>query len=809
MDTALQEDDSFAQATNAARLGLPPSVLTLVPSPSRLPQAVTMAKVAVLLFLVFFACAGDLVSCNRTYIVHMNPDCRPLVHPTHADWYAAHLQSLSIDPGRHLLYAYSDIFHGFAAALLPHHLPLLRSSHAVLDLYPDPVYQLHTTRSPQFLGLALDADAASSATALPRPIQAVEAASHDVFIAVLDTGVWPEIPSFSDAGLPEVPSRWRGACEAGVDFSPSLCNRKLIGARSFAKGFRAAAVTAGDGSVLGKPKEYDSPRDQDGHGTHTASTAAGSAVANASLLGYAAGTARGMAIGARVAAYKVCWASGCFGSDILAGMEAAISDGADVLSLSLGGGSTPYYRDTIAIGAFAAIARGIFVSCSAGNSGPGPDTLANGAPWIATVGAGTLDRDFPSTVRIGNGAQYTGVSLYSGKGMGSKLVPAVYGGGSSNASRLCLAGTLDPARVRGKLVFCDRGVSARVEKGAVVKAAGGAGMILANTAANGEELVADSHLLPAVAVGKKEGDKIRQYITTDPNPRGVLSFGGTVLGVRPSPVVAAFSSRGPNPVSPQILKPDFIGPGVNILAGWSGSVGPTGLLKDNRRTHFNIMSGTSMSCPHISGVAALLKAAHPNWSPAAIKSALMTTAYFLDNTKSPLRDAAGGSFATPFSFGAGHVDPQRALSPGLIYDITTDDYIAFLCSLNYTIPHIKTLAKRPNLDCSRRFSHPGNLNYPSFAVAFRRNSRVVKYVREVTNVGPAFSVYQVKVAGPKDVAVTVKPPKLVFKQANQKLKYSVTFVSKKSRKSTDAFGRITWTSKQHKVWSPIAYTWTM
>ncbi|KAG6475231.1 hypothetical protein ZIOFF_064449 [Zingiber officinale] len=764
--------------------------------------AAAMASVAALVF-VLFSFAGGVVFCNQTYIVYMDPTLRPAVHPTHHAWYAAHLQSLAIDPGRHLLYAYSDVLHGFAAALLPHHIPVLSSSPAILHIQPDPVLHLHTTRTPQFLGLASDA-----ASALPRPIDAVEAASRDVFIAVLDTGVWPEAPSFSvPAGLPEVPSRWRGACEAGVDFSPSLCNRKLVGARSFARGFRAAAAAAGDGNVKGKPKEYQSARDRDGHGTHTASTAAGSAVANASLLGYAAGTARGMATAARVAAYKVCWASSCFGSDILAGIEAAIVDGADVLSLSLGGRSAPYFHDIIAIGAFAAADRGIFVACSAGNSGPGPATLANGAPWIATVGAGTLDRDFPAYARLGNGAKYTGVSLYSGKGMRKKLIPAVYGAGSTNASKLCLEGTLNPAQVRGKLVLCDRGVSARVEKGAVVKAAGGAGMILANTASNGEELVADSHLLPAMAVGKKEGDLIRLYITTDAKPRGVLAFGGTVLGVRPSPVVAAFSSRGPNPVSPEILKPDFIGPGVNILAGWSGEVGPTGLPKDRRRTQFNIMSGTSMSCPHISGVAALLKGAHPDWSPAAIKSALMTTAYYVDNTRSPLLDAAGGSFATPFAYGAGHVDPEKALSPGLIYDIATDDYVSFLCSLNYTIPHIKAIAKR-NVTCLPKLSNPGNLNYPSFSVVFEKNLRAVKYRREVTNVGPASS-YEVKVTGPDDVVVTVRPTRLVFERVHQKLKYSVTFVSKKERgKSRDeAFGRITWASKQHKVQSPVAYTW--
>lgn len=404
---------------------------------------------------------------------------------------------------------------------------------------------------------------------------------------MLDTGVWPESKSFVDSGMPEIPSRWKGECESGPDFSAKLCNKKLIGARYFSKGYRMASGAG----YLKRSKEAESPRDNDGHGTHTASTAAGSQVANASLLGYASGTARGMATHARVATYKVCWSTGCFGSDILAGMDRAIADGVDVLSLSLGGGSAPYYRDTVAIGAFTAMERGIFVSCSAGNSGPHRATLANVAPWIMTVGAGTLDRDFPAYALLGDKNRFTGVSLYSGTGMGDKPVGLVYSKESNSSSDLCLPRSLEPKLVRGKVVVCDRGINARVEKGAVVRDAGGVGMILANTAVSGEELVADSHLLPTVAVGRKVGDIIREYARSDPNPTALLTFGGTVLDVRPSPVVAAFSSRGPNLVTPQILKPDLIGPGVNILAAWSESIGPTGLEKDTRNTQFNIMSG--------------------------------------------------------------------------------------------------------------------------------------------------------------------------------------------------------------------------
>ncbi|KAK9275108.1 hypothetical protein L1049_022367 [Liquidambar formosana] len=746
------------------------------------------------------------VMAKQTYIVHMRYQDKPASYATHHDWYASNLQSLSNSTtSDSLLYTYTTAYHGFAASLNPDDAESLRRSDSVLGVYEETVYTLHTTRTPEFLGLETDFGSWDG----HRP-QDLNQASQDVIIGVLDTGVWPESKSFDDTGMTDLPSRWRGKCESGSDFKPSLCNKKLIGARIFSKGYRMAS----GGSFVKRPKEIESPRDNDGHGTHTASTAAGALVANASLLGYASGNARGMATHARVAAYKVCWSTGCFGSDIIAGMEQAIIDGVDVLSLSLGGGSAPYYRDPIAIGAFTAMEKGIFVSCSAGNSGPAKASLANLSPWIMTVGAGTLDRDFPAYAVLGNEKNLTGVSLYSGRGMGNKPVGLVYNKGSNSTSNMCLPGSLEPNEVRGKVVVCDRGINARVEKGEVVRDAGGVGMILANTAASGEELVADSHLLPAVAVGKKVGDLIREYVRSDPNPTAVLSFGGTVLNVRPSPVVAAFSSRGPNTVTPQILKPDVIGPGVNILAAWSEAIGPTGLERDTRKTQFNIMSGTSMSCPHISGLAGLLKAAHPNWSPSAIKSALMTTAYTQDNNNSPLHDAAGGALSTPWAHGSGHVDPKKALSPGLVYDISTEDYVAFLCSLGYTVDQMKIIVKRPNITCSKKStkSSPGQLNYPSFSVLFgnSRTTRVVRYTRVLTNVGAAGSVYNVTVTGPPRVGVTVKPTTLVFKNVGERQRYTVTFVAKKGGNpmTGSSFGYLVWSNAQHQVRSPIAFAWT-
>jgi len=330
----------------------------------------------------------------------------------------------------------------------------LRGHPAVASVHEDVILPLHTTRSPLFLHLP------------PYDAPDADGASTDVIIGVLDTGVWPESPSFGDVGMGPVPSRWRGSCETNAtDFPSSMCNRKLIGARAFFRGYGAGG--GGNGSHVSL--EFSSPRDHDGHGTHTASTAAGAVVADAGLLGYAEGTARGMAPGARVAAYKVCWRQGCFSSDILAGMEKAIDDGVDVLSLSLGGGAFPLSRDPIAVGALAATRRGIVVACSAGNSGPSLSSLVNTAPWVITVGAGTLDRNFPAYAELGNGETHAGMSLYSGDGLGDEKLPVVYNKGiraGSNASKLCMEGTLDAAAVKGKVVLCDRGGNARVEKGA-------------------------------------------------------------------------------------------------------------------------------------------------------------------------------------------------------------------------------------------------------------------------------------------------------------------------------------------------------
>lgn len=746
----------------------------------------------VAILVLFMGLCDASSSLKSTYIVHMAKSEMPESFEHHTLWYESSLQSVS--DSAEMMYTYENAIHGFSTRLTPEEARLLESQTGILAVLPEVKYELHTTRTPQFLGLDKSADMFPESSS-----------GNEVVVGVLDTGVWPESKSFNDAGFGPIPTTWKGACESGTNFTASNCNKKLIGARFFSKGVEAML------GPIDETTESKSPRDDDGHGTHTSSTAAGSVVPDASLFGYASGTARGMATRARVAVYKVCWKGGCFSSDILAAIDKAISDNVNVLSLSLGGGMSDYFRDSVAIGAFSAMEKGILVSCSAGNAGPSAYSLSNVAPWITTVGAGTLDRDFPASVSLGNGLNYSGVSLYRGNALPESPLPLIYAGNATNATNgnLCMTGTLSPELVAGKIVLCDRGMNARVQKGAVVKAAGGLGMVLSNTAANGEELVADTHLLPATAVGEREGNAIKKYLFSEAKPTVKIVFQGTKVGVEPSPVVAAFSSRGPNSITPQILKPDLIAPGVNILAGWSKAVGPTGLAVDERRVDFNIISGTSMSCPHVSGLAALIKSAHPEWSPAAVRSALMTTAYTAYKNGNKLQDSATGKASTPFDHGSGHVDPVAALNPGLVYDLTADDYLGFLCALNYTATQITSLARRKfQCDAGKKYS-VSDLNYPSFAVVFDTmgGANVVKHTRILTNVGPAGTYKASVTSDSKNVKITVEPEELSFKE-NEKKSFTVTFTSSGSTpQKLNGFGRLDWSNGKNVVGSPISISW--
>nr|ACN40199.1 unknown [Picea sitchensis] len=705
---------------------------------------------------------------KQSYIVYMDKSMKPEHFSLHQHWYTSLIDEVSgsnSDPAA-MLYTYDTVTHGFAAKLTSTEAQAMENTDGCLAVFPDSVYRLHTTRTPDFLGLS------SSHGLWPLSHYA-----DDIIVGVLDTGIWPESKSFSDQGLTQVPARWKGECEMGTEFNASHCNNKLIGARFFLKGYEAKY------GHVDEMENYRSPRDEGGHGTHTSSTAAGAEVPGSSLLGFAAGTARGIATKARLAVYKVCWPEECLSSDLLAGMEAAISDGVDLLSLSISDNrNLPYYKDAIAIGALGAIEKGVFVSCAAGNAGPIPSKIFNTAPWITTVGASTIDREFPAPVVLGNGKNYRGSSLYKGKTLGNGQLPLIYGksASSNETAKFCLPGSLDSNRVSGKIVLCDLGGGeGTAEMGLVVRQAGGAGMIQANRLVDGEDLWTDCHFLPATKVDFKSGIEIKAYINRTKNPTATIKAeGATVVGKTRAPVVASFSSRGPNPLVPEILKPDLIAPGVNVLAAWSGHVSPTGLTSDKRRVDYNIISGTSMACPHVTGIAALILAVHSAWTPAAIKSALMTSSVPFDHSKRLISESVTALPADAFAIGAGHVNPSAALDPGLVYDADFDDYVSFLCSLNYTRSQIHILTRKAS-SCTRIHSQqPGDLNYPSFSVVFKPLNLVRALRRTVTNVGGAPCVYEVSMESPPGVNIIVEPRTLVFKEQNEKASYTVRFESK-------------------------------
>ncbi|XP_059439865.1 subtilisin-like protease SBT1.5 [Corylus avellana] len=783
-----------------------------------------MGRLWPLVFTVLFSSVFSIVLCKtnvqttQTFIVRVQNDLKPPHHPNIKAWYRSTLTSLSStsiaqtqDSHVQLLHVYNTVFHGFSARLSPQQAEELTHRPEILAVFPDRLLPIQTTRTPQFMGIR-------ASTGAPNGILNDSDSGSNVIIGVLDTGIWPERLNFHDQGLGPVPSHWRGKCDGGEKFPKTLCNKKLIGARYFTGGYGATAQDE-------ETELTNSARDTVGHGTHTASTAAGRHVGNASFFGFAHGVAIGVAPKARIAVYKVCGSKGCAGSDILGGIDSAVEDGVDVISVSLGGEPRPYFLDPIAIGSFGAIEKGILFSASAGNSGPDSTTVINVAPWITTVGASTIDRKFPADLVLDDGRVITGSSLFTGQSAWTKdkYVPLVYAGNVSvkhpdgaSPSTHCLPNTLDANKVRGKIVVCDRGGGSRVEKSVVVKEAGGIGVVVANVDGLGEGLLADPYLSPGLEITESARRTVLKYISSSKNPRASLRFSGTTqVGVRPAPTIACFSSRGPNVISPHVLKPDLVAPGVNILAAWPDGIAPSELSADRRRTAFNIISGTSMSCPHVSGVAALLKGAHPNWSPAMIKSAMMTTAYTHDTDAKVLRDERDFKSSNAFGMGAGHVDPEKAVDPGLVYDITVDDYLHFLCASGYNSTEIKVITRK-QVNCSEtQQSNLWDLNYPAIAVSLgasapSKSEVVVK--RTVTHVCNGASTYTVKITNPKGAIVTVDHTKMVFTQKGQKQTYTVRILAQKAGLPLDGkmseFGRLTWTDGKHQVTSPIVVNWS-
>ncbi|XP_006358961.1 subtilisin-like protease SBT1.7 [Solanum tuberosum] len=735
-----------------------------------------LIRIPFLLFIFFNSLFSTMATNLETYIVQVeSPNSQISTHRTSTmdldSWYHSFLPTTianSIEDTR-MVYAYHNVIKGFAVKLSDEELKEMEKKEGFISARPQRVLSLHTTHTPSFLGLQQNMGFWRDSNY-----------GKGVIIGVLDTGIAHDHPSFNDEGMPPPPAKWKGKCE----FNSSICNNKLIGARSFS---------------FGKGTTWD----DDGHGTHTASTAAGSYVKNANVYGNANGTAVGVAPLAHLAIYRVCTSVGCSESDILAAMDVAIEDGVDILSLSLGGSTKSFHDDAIALGAYSAMEQGIFVSCSAGNRGPTPESVTNEAPWILTVGASTLDRNIKATAVLGNKEMFQGESAFQPKNFSSHLYPLVYAGGSNQSDindPYCSTTSLNQTDFTGKIVLCEVGGGVtRVDKGQAVKAAGGIAMILMNRMQDGFTTSADAHVLPATDVTYVDGQKILAYINSTSNPLATITFQGTIIGDKNTPVIASFSSRGPSRATPGILKPDIIGPGVNILAAW-----PTSVENNTEpKPTFNIISGTSMSCPHLSGVAALLKSSHPNWSPSMIKSAIMTTADTVNLGEKTIQDE-NHEPANLFAIGSGHVNPSKANDPGLVYDIKPNDYVPYLCGLNYTNREVGVIVQR-KINCSEVGSiQQGQLNYPSFSIIL--GSTPQTYTRTVTNVGEAKSSYTVDVVSPPGVDVKVEPSVLKFAELKQKMSYQVTFtqIVYRSSGTVDVEGFLKWKSTKYSVRSPIA-----
>ncbi|WP_409484588.1 S8 family peptidase [Arsenicicoccus dermatophilus] len=687
---------------------------------------------------------------------------------------------------------YTTTFNGMAVRLTPAQADKLEKSKSVVRVWKDEQRQADTNTTPQFLGL----DGPNGVWRKQFGGNAKSGAG--MIVGVIDSGIWPENPSFAPLANPvgqdRVDANWNGVCDGGTGPDKVSCNNKLIGARAY---YSAATVP---------DFEFKNPRGYNAHGTHTAGTAAGNYGVDAVVNGQPVGKISGMAPAARIAVYKALWTkpdnSGASGAtvDLVAAIDQAVADGVDVINYSVSGSST-YSVTPDEIAFFNAADAGVFVSASAGNSGDtvGTSSVAHNSPWEMTVAASTAPHAVAKTVTLGNGKVYTGV------GTGPKVGPApvvsaagaALPGADATKARQCysdadndptngVTAVLDAAKIKGKILLCERGGNARTDKGDAAKNAGAIGMIQVNTT-DAQSTNADFMTVPMAHLDAKQGAEVKAYVASDPNPTATLSDPFRDPNAR-HPQMAGFSSYGPALAGGgDLLKPDITAPGVDIIA----AVSP----KEYKGNNFGSMSGTSMSAPHIAGLGALLKQLHPDWSPMAVKSAMMTTASVLDDHSQPIQ--RGSENATPLDFGAGHVTPPKMVTPGLVYDSAAPDWLKYLCGINQLelISDPGTCAKVGTID-------PSDLNYPSIAIGDLAGTQTV--TRTVRNVEDKTSVYKVRVQQPTGVAVSVQPNMFTIKPGESKT-YKVTFRRTAAQFDQYAFGALTWTGNRGQVVrSPLA-----
>ncbi|HEX4817953.1 MAG TPA: S8 family serine peptidase [Nonomuraea sp.] len=564
-----------------------------------------------------------------------------------------------------------------------------------------------------------------------------DTAGKGVIVGVLDSGAWPEHPSFAARpGLPD-PGPTKDGTPRVCDFGdnpqtpaddPFTCNNKLVGGQPFLETYN---------EVIGGEVYPDSARDSNGHGTHTASTSAGGPVADADPLGISRGPIRGIAAGAQVSVYKVCGLEGCFPSDSAQAVARAVLDGVRVINFSISGGSDPY-SDPVELAFLDAYAAGVLVSASAGNAGPGAATTDHRGPWTTTVAASTQERTFRSRITLsGGGATATveGASITAGI---SSPLPVVLASAPPYSRPLCDAPA--PAGLfTGRIVACERGPN-RVLKGFNVMQGGAAGMILYNSFPF--DLFTDNHWLPTVQLQKPEADALLAFLAAHPDATG--SFPQSAKATWQGDRMTFFSSRGPGG---DFLKPDVTAPGNQILAGMTPT--PESPLEGPPGNLYQVISGTSMSAPHVTGAAALVFALHPDWTPGQVKSALMTTA------TTAVTKEDGTTPADPFDMGGGRIDLTRAGDPGLTLDETADNFLASatdpLGRIDLNLPSVNAPTMPGIITAKRTFTNVTNRTLTFSASGKTIDGAAVTVLPPLFTVAPGKSV---------KLTVTVTAPEL-------------------------------------------------
>ncbi|WP_141015217.1 S8 family peptidase [Nocardioides sambongensis] len=658
---------------------------------------------------------------------------------------------------------------GFVADLTADQATELAGEREVLLVEKDSIVEADTWNTPDHLGL-------DGKQGMWKKFGGYKNAGDGVVVGIIDSGIWPESKSFAGAPLTKgqrtkwdiarVGSKVRmekadgqlftGECEAGEEFTADLCNRKLITARYFVDGY-------GEDRLL--DEDYLSPRDGNGHGSHTASTAAGNHGVGARVEGVRFGRISGMAPAAKIASYKALWAtedgsaSGAT-SDLVSAIDQAVADGVDVINYSISG-STDTTLESAELAFEGAAEAGIFVAASAGNSGPEASTVAHNSPWLTTVAANT-HTSFENTLQLGNGTKIVGASIAKEALGSTPLVDAMTVGNGSTTdadTALCAPDSLDPAAVAGKIVVCERGTYDRVAKSEEVERAGGVGMVLANVSEG--SLDADFHAVPTIHVSHTDSPKVYNYLERAGDGATAKFLLGNKTGkTTVVPQIAGFSSRGPAASdNGDLLKPDISAPGVSVLA----AVAPP----SNSGRNFDLYSGTSMSAPHVAGLAAFMLGERPTWSPMKIKSAMMTTA-------TSLRTEDGKASRDLFAQGSGEVTPKRMFNPGLFVLSDGRQWRGYLAGLGLDTGVAPVAAK--------------DVNVPSLAQGYVMSETSFTRTFTATRKG----TWRIKVNVPGFKATTSKS-QVVSRRTNDLEQVKFSFQRTTAPLSEYAFGYITLT----------------